>query len=302
MAQQFFKFNFHVAVSDKRENKLGSGGNVQLQERRVYYYAEKSDNKKLFIQPLNSNNYPSGEKRDITFDAFIKNFRPEPLFYYNKVKPVMDAVNKGLTTAERHLENDRLDKAERTYKNVLAVDSDNIRAIFGLGITYLVAANHEDAQHVFSKIMSLDLAFGQEHTHLFNKFGIQMRKSGMLSHAADYYEKAIALNPDDEHLLFNLSRVLFEQCEYEQSYEHIRKALTLNAGFNEGLLMKRALDRATGGMICPGIIDSPIESATDTPVESIIDGILGSLSQEAPATPAQRDYSGLDLEGAPWEM
>ena len=284
MSQHFFKFNFHVAVSDKREYTLGSSGATRMQDRRVYYYAEKSDHKKLFVQPLNGNNYPSGEMTYLSFDMFMKNYRPEPLFYYNKVRPVIDAVNKGLDTAQRHLENDRLEKAARAYKTVLDVDSDNIRAIFGLGITYLVAANHEDAEHIFTKIMGLDLAFGQEHTHLFNRFGIQMRKSGMLNHAAEYYEKAIALNTGDEHLYFNISRVHYQNGQYAKSYEHIRSALAVNPGFNEGLLMLRALERATGG--------APFESAGAPVAPSAMDS--------SPVTP--RDYSALDLEDAPWEI
>jgi tetratricopeptide (TPR) repeat protein len=197
---------------------------------------------------------------------FIKRFRPEPLIYYNKVKPAMDAVEKGLKKGDKHLEAGRLEKAEASFKNVLTVDADNIRAIFSLGITYLEAGNTAEAGDIFSKIMSLDLAFQAEHVHLFNEFGIRMRKTGMLDKALAYYRKAVGLNPEDEHLLFNMARIHFEMEDFAGAGEYLRKALAINPGFAMATRMLAAVDKVTSlAAQAPAQGDAPADPLPELP-------------------------------------
>jgi tetratricopeptide (TPR) repeat protein len=237
---------FQVAVSDKEQSRLGIGGTAKTAERSVYFYAERTEGGELTIQALNANFVPAGEKVPITQDAFIQRYRPEPLFFYNKVKPAMETVADGLRKGDRHMAQGRLDKAEAAYRKVLAIDSENIRAIFSLGIAYLKRENTEDAGEIFGKIMSLDLAFGPEHTHLFNEFGIRMRKAGMREAALSYYRKAVALNDLDEHLYFNMARIHVETGDYRGAGECLDKALEINPGFAVAAKMRKSVARLAG--------------------------------------------------------
>ena len=236
---------FQVVVSDKEQAKIGTGDTARTVERSIYYYARCAPGQGISIQPLSAAFLPAGEKTPVDQAMFLKRFRPEPLIYYNKVKPAMDAVARELKKGDKHLEAGRLEKAEASFKNVLAVDAENIRAIFSLGITYLEAGNTAEAGDIFSKIMSLDLAFQAEHVHLFNEFGIRMRKSCMLDKALEYYRKAVALNPGDEHLLFNMARIHFELEDYPAAGDYLRQALAINPGFTVATKMLTAVDKVT---------------------------------------------------------
>jgi len=222
---------FSVAVSVRETYKTGFGGTTQSAERAIYYYAEKTPEAGINIQALNGNSVPSGEVTPITEEEFLQKFKPEPLMYYNLVKPRMEAMQAELERGEKHLEAGRLERAEESFQKALAYDAENLRAIFGLGNAYLSGGKLDDAHDIFDKIMGIELAFGPENKFLFNEFGIRMRKAGLLALAKAYYEKALAVSENDENLLFNLGRVLYELEEYDGAVEAAERCLALNSGF-----------------------------------------------------------------------
>jgi len=234
---------FQVAVIDREQSKLGMGGSTKITDRTVYYYAEKTEDGSMFVQALNGNFVPAGEKTPVEPEKFVDRYKPEPLVYFNKVKPAMDDLQRNLDKAEQHLSNNNLEKAEANFKKALAVNSENVKAIFGLGITYLNGGKLEDAGGIFNDIMSLNLAFGEEHTHLFNEFGIKMRKAGMLDKAVEYYQKAIKLNENDDHLHFNVARIYFELKDCGKSRESVVKALEINPEFTEAKKLLQAVEK-----------------------------------------------------------
>lgn len=241
---------FQLAVSDKEQSKLGTGGTAKSTECQVYYFAERTADGTLYVQPLNGNFAPAGKKTMLEPEAFLERYKPEPLVFYNRVKPAMDALRQTMEKAEKHLAENKLDRAEKEFKKALDVDGENIKAIFGLGITYLTGGKLEEAGEVFKDIMALDLAFDREHTHLFNEFGIKMRKAGMLDKALEYYQKALLLNERDEHLHFNVARIHYDAKDYAKAVASLKEALAIAPDFAEAAKMRKAveklLDQAAG--------------------------------------------------------
>ena len=266
---------FHLVVSDKDDSKLGSGGSSRIASRTIFFYAERTAEGVIFLQALNGNHCPSGKKRNLTLEELIESYRPEPLFYYNKVKPVIDGVESNLEKGEKNLEADRPDVAEKCFRRALEVDEANVRGLFGLGMAYLSAGKTEDASEILDRIMNLEMAFSTEHTHLFNRFGIRMRKSGMLREALGYYGKAITLNGADENLHFNISRIHLELNDLEAALDSVTKALLLNEDFAEGKKMLEHLVRLKPEMAC--------------------------RITEDPSPEVSARTEGLDLDGLPWE-
>ena len=82
---------FQVVVSERTNYKLGSGRTARKTEGCICYYAEKKDQGQIFIQPLNGQDVPSGKKTYLDDHEFCRRFKPEPLIYYNKVKPAIDS-------------------------------------------------------------------------------------------------------------------------------------------------------------------------------------------------------------------
>lgn len=244
MADKVVTCRFQVAVSLRESYKMGIGGTTQEGERVLYYYAEKDPEKGIQVQALNAKSVPSGEKKPVTESEFLEKYKPEPLIYYNQVKPRLEEMEHQLEKAEAHLEAGRHDKAEKCFQKALEYDAENLRAIFGLGNTYLSAGKMEEAKEIFAKIMSVDLAFGPENKFLFNEFGIRMRKNGLLDMARAYYEKALHVAEADENLLFNLGRVYFEIGEFEAAVSAATRSLAINAGFAIAGKLKQAAEKA----------------------------------------------------------
>lgn len=61
-----------------------------------------------------------------------------------------------------------------------------------------------------------------------NKFAIRLRKSGNFKQAAKYYQDALLINGDDDHLHFNVARLYYEQGEMDKCRTHLKRALELN--------------------------------------------------------------------------
>lgn len=269
--------SFKIAVSKKPDGSENASKKTDTEERRIFFYAEKIKNGALFVQALNGNDCPSGERRNLTLDAFMDQFTPEPLYYYNKVKPVMDFVQSSLEKGESALRDRNFSRAETAFKQVLSVDEEDIRANFGLGLAYLGAGKKDDALGVLGKLMSLDLAFEAGHKHMFNSFGIQMRKSGMLGEAIDYYKKAISLHPQDEHLHFNMARVLHAGDNHPACCESLVNALGINPEFHEAAAFLKYLVEH----------DATLKN-------------LPGVCPHVDAAPDEIRYPGLDLDNAPW--
>ena len=234
---------FSVAVSVRENYKVGFSGTTKESERVLYYYAEKTPEKGIVVQALNANSVPSGEKTPVPEGEFLEKYKPEPLIYYNQVKPRMEALVAELEKGEAHLAAGRTDKAENAFAKALEYDAENLRAIFGLGNAYLTAGKMEEAKDIFTKIMSIELAFGPDNKFLFNEFGIRMRKSGLLEMAREYYEKALAVAEADENLLFNLGRVYYELGLFPEAMAAADRALSINPAFLIAGKLKRAAEK-----------------------------------------------------------
>lgn len=219
---------FQVVVSEKTEHSMGIGTTQQKSESHVYYFAEKNNAGKLYIQALNGNHVPAGRKTYLEESEFSRRFKPEPLIYYNTVKPALDGLDQALDKADRHRKAERFDKAQQVYQTALSMDPDNMRAIFGMGLASLGMGSVEEATQVFEKLMSLEFAFATEHKHLFNEFGIRMRKAGMLVEAKQWYSKALQCCRLDSHLFYNLGRVQFEMADCAAAAQSLEQALEID--------------------------------------------------------------------------
>ena len=244
MAAKLEAERFAVAVSLRESYKMGIGTTTKEGERVLYYYAEKTPETGIRIQALNGNSVPSGEVTPVTEEDFLSRFKPEPLMYYNLVKPRMESMQMELSRGEKHLEAGRLERAEESFQKALEFDSENLRAIFGLGNAYLAGGKLDDAREIFDKIMGIDLAFGPDNKFLFNEFGIRMRKAGLLSLARDYYRKALSASENDENLLFNFGRVLYELEEFAGAVEAAEQCLAINPGFIIAAKLAKAARKA----------------------------------------------------------
>jgi len=213
--------------------KIGTGTTLRKSIQKAYWFCKELDNGTVEIQPLNMNYVPSGPKKIITVDELLDKFSPEPEFYIITVMPKMRELEKTIARADRHRKNKETFSAEMEYGKAVRVDEENVRANFGLGLTYLERGAKDKAQNIFERLIKIEAAYGQEHKHLFNEFGIRLRKSKMSDQALEYYSKALNLTKNDENLYYNIARVHFDQQDFEGTVEYLKKALEINPAMEE---------------------------------------------------------------------
>ncbi len=208
--------------------RVGTGTTTRKTIQKMYWFVEERDDKLLDIQPLNRNYIPTGPKRKVTMEELLEKFAPEPEFYVSTVYPKMRELNMTIVKGENHRRKGEVFSAELEFGQALAVDEENVRANFGLGLTYLDRGEANKAQDIFERLVNLDAAFDQEHKHLFNEFGINLRKNKMLDQALDYYRRAENLSEADENLHYNIARAFFEKKDLQMCFEYLKKALDIN--------------------------------------------------------------------------
>ncbi|MDL2314289.1 tetratricopeptide repeat protein [Desulfovibrio sp. OttesenSCG-928-C14] len=76
--------------------------------------------------------------------------------------------------------------------------------------------------------------FAQEHKFMFTDCGLALRKRNHLALAMRFHQKARLLSPDDEHILFNMARVMYENGQIDKAREYLALSLEMEPGFTAG--------------------------------------------------------------------
>lgn len=221
--------------STQEVKKVGTGTTTRKTIQKGFWFVEETEKGDVEIQPLNNNCVPSGPKRCINMNELLEKFAPEPEFYVQTVFPRMRELNKTVARADRHRQKGETFSAEYEYANALQVDEENVRANFGLGLTYLSRGETGKADDIFERLVKLEAAFEEEHKHLFNEFGINLRKNQMFDQAVTYYSRALELTRKDENLHLNIARAMLEKKNFPDTVEHVLKALEINPSIDAGI-------------------------------------------------------------------
>ncbi|MFH1913395.1 MAG: hypothetical protein ABIK45_03865 [Pseudomonadota bacterium] len=219
--------------STQSVSRVGTGTTQRRTIQKTYWSSEELEDGSIVVQPLNRNYVPSGPRRTLTRDEFLTKFNPEPEFYLSNVYPAIKEMDEAVVRGEKHRERGAAYSAEFEFKRATAIDEENVRANFGLGLTYLDRGDQVKANDIFERIVGLEAAFESEHKHLFNDFGINMRKNKMYEQALQYYLRAEDLVEDDEHLFHNIARCFYEKGDVEGCRKYLRKSLEVNPDLKE---------------------------------------------------------------------
>lgn len=229
-------------VCSKRSTiKLGTGTTTKKEDSTLYYYAKQVDEDILALQSINAQWAPSGPSTSVTMEELISEYQPEVDLFLTKVKPVMQKIAKAVARGDRFRSNGQPFSAALEYRNALGMDEKNVRALFGLGLTYLQHNQHDKAQSVFEELVALDGFALPEYKHLFNQFGIELRKQNMIKESIRYYSRAIELCATDENLYFNLARALYQGKRMGEADDALNSCLGINPGHHEAIRFKAYL-------------------------------------------------------------
>lgn len=222
---------------------VGFGHTKKKTDQNVLIYANEGEDGNITIKALNKKYVPTGTAKVISRENLIKNYLPEPEIYLKQVYPVIRQLSQTVARGERHLRNGESYSAEMEFKKALRIDEEHIRATFGLGLSYLHRGDSKHGEIVFRRLVKLRGAFEPIHKHMFNEFGIQLRKNRMFSQAIKYYARASKYSKKDENLYFNMARTYFEYGRRSMAMKLVDKALSINPAFDEAINFKAYLQK-----------------------------------------------------------
>lgn len=208
--------------------KLGTGSTTRKHISKQYWYIEELGDNMFSARRINSNHVPSGDARKIHLKELMKKYNPEIEFFEEKTIPAMDQLEDHLDDGDMHREDGKLYSAERCYNSALGMDEQNVRALFNLGMVYLDLQDKNKAKDMMDILLNFKATFEAKNQHLFNEFGISLRKADLYDEAVRYYTRALDFTKNDEHLYYNIARANYERSHWPECVEAIANAQKLN--------------------------------------------------------------------------
>jgi tetratricopeptide (TPR) repeat protein len=214
---------------------LGVGDTAQRTTLESFWRARQINDDTVRLELLDMDDRLTGIVEEVELEDFQSRFVFQPDYLEKcEQRRKNQRVNKIVALAERHYQDREFLSAEFEYNNALKIDEQNVRANFGLGMTYVEQGETDKARDVFQNLAGIDAMFEEENKHLFNEFGISLRKLGLYSEAIRHYQKALSIVDDDENLYYNLGRAYFEKGDRPNAVKWLGQALTVNPDFAEG--------------------------------------------------------------------
>ena len=219
--------------SHRRGIRVGTGSTQTQHQKVTYWFARQLAQEDFDVQPLNIYHVPSGLREFVKSEKLMAEYTPEPNYYQVNTVPALKSLFEKISKGEEYLKGGQLDAAEKEFIKALMIDDLNVQANYGLGEVYTEKNEFEKLLKVLKVLMGLEDAFNLENRERLNSFGVRLRKNGHFDQAVSFLEKALVINPEDDHILFNLARVHFDKKDYENCKKRLLEALELNPDFSE---------------------------------------------------------------------
>ncbi|NJB68797.1 tetratricopeptide (TPR) repeat protein [Desulfobaculum xiamenense] len=211
--------------------KTGSGATTQRTKVKQYWLVNEIEGGKAEVQPINENLIPIGKKRVVSLDDVLERFQPEPDFFVHKSFAPQPpegeiATDEGAAPGAPPRQPETIEGFEISGSPEEMERS--ARASFGIGLTYLKRGNLQRAEDVFERLADMQADFQPEHKHMFNDFGVSLRRQNLFDTALKHYMRALELAHDDENLLHNIARAHYEKRDIKSAIKYLEMSLAIN--------------------------------------------------------------------------
>ncbi len=226
---------------------LGTGATKRQTTGENVFYAEELPNGEVKLSLLNLAGQPTNITEVVTKEEFFRRCTPYPDFVppakkkNEKLLKLKEKADRYASLGNLHLKKKEYNSAEFEFCRALKLDEEHVRANYGMAKLHLEKGEEEEARRILDKLTHIEALFEEENKHIFNEFGIDLRRMKMYQQALDSYSKALEINPDDPVLNFNKARALIDLKRYPEALEHLKKALRLRPNFPEAIKVTRVL-------------------------------------------------------------
>lgn len=267
-----------VFSSDERI-KVGTGTTTRSHVSKLLWYVEELGNRKFSVRKINPHHVPSGEDRVIGLEKLLAEYTPEVEYYEEYTLPAMELLEDCLDEGEEHREEGRLYSAEGCFDKALGLDEQNVRALFNLGLIYMELEDVEKTRDLMRSLLSIKSTFTGKDQHLFNEFGISLRKHGLFDEAVEYYSRALGFVEDDDHLYYNLARANYERGDWEGCVAALLRSRELNPDLEAARELGELVIRLSGNpALCRKQGKPPVP-------DGLAESVLGIVEMDHPVVP-----------------
>ncbi|MCD6275942.1 MAG: tetratricopeptide repeat protein, partial [Thermoplasmata archaeon] len=157
------------------------------------------------------------------------------------LKPLAKSGDRdSLMLMARALEEDkRYEEAIALYREVIEKDKRNIDAWLGLGRCYLSVENYNKAAEAYERASLLS----PEDKEIYRSLSFVYEKMNKLDDALKYVERGISLDPKDKYFWNSKALLLMKMKKYKEALDSFEHALELDPEFSPALEGKKDCER-----------------------------------------------------------
>lgn len=138
--------------------------------------------------------------------------------------PDTTAAARLVATGNTRLRENRLDEAEKAFRDALAISPEMVGARVGLAACAYTRANLDEARRLVQQVLGED----PRNAQALGLQGLIYWREGNMSEATTVLQKAVRQDPTDSQLQNYLGIVLFERKRGDAAREALRKAVSLD--------------------------------------------------------------------------
>jgi len=223
---------------------LGTGSTSRNVVSENYHQAEDLPDGTIKLTLLDMNDQPTGLSEIVTPEELARDYQLAPDYFESRKTKEEKEVEKKLATGQAHLERQEYNSAEFEFDQVLKLDDRRLEAHLGKGEALIGQGDVEAAEQVFSRLSQIEELYEAKNKHVFNRYGMTLRQSGLYDQAIAAYRRALSLDPGDENLFYNMARALYDKGELTLSQRVLAKVLQLKADHQEARALLKRLEKS----------------------------------------------------------